>query len=558
VAARVAVLGGGVGGMTCAQELIERGFEVELFEMREAPGGKARSFPARGTATGGRPGWPAEHGFRHVANFYHHLPDTMRRIPGGGTGGATVYDNLVETTVSLLAQTRVPGQPLPQPSPPPLPALTTFPHTLGALEAMFADLTHRIGLRPGEAELFAARLWRVATSCRDRRFQDLEPQSWWDYIEADGRSRAYQDFLAQGMSSSLVAVRAREASARTIGQVIVQILAGVPGVADRDLVLDAPTSDSFLDPWYAYLIERGVRWNARTSVTSIACADGRINGASVRDEAGRSRAVTADFYVSALPLEVLAALVTPAMVQADPSLGNLAGLAAGDLGWMNGLQFYLKEDVRITNGYTLLVGSPWAVTVLSQPQFWKLDLADYGDGTVRGVLSAIVSEWGTPGLFVKEPAWSCSLEQIRQEVWQQMMYALNTGPVVLADDMLHGWTLDPAIVPIDGDGPVRYRNEEPLFINRPGRWDLRPPPVLAIPNLMLAADFVQTNTDFASMEAANEAARRAVNGILDATGSTAARCTIWPMDMPALLEPWRAHDRERFDQGLPWDGRLLD
>ena len=42
-------------------------------------------------------------------------------------------------------------------------------------------------------------------------------------------------------------------------------------------------------------------------------------------------------------------------------------------------------------------------------------------------------------------------------------------------------------------------------------------------NLMdnLAADYVRTHTDLATMEAANEAARRAVNGILCAAGSSA-------------------------------------
>ena len=44
-----------------------------------------------------------------------------------------------------------------------------------------------------------------------------------------------------------------------------------------------------------------------------------------------------------------------------------------------------------------------------------------------------------------------------------------------------------------------------------------------IPNLFLASDYVRTHTDLATMEGANEAARRAVNGILDATGSAAPR-----------------------------------
>jgi len=45
---------------------------------------------------------------------------------------------------------------------------------------------------------------------------------------------------------------------------------------------------------------------------------------------------------------------------------------------------------------------------------------------------------------------------------------------------------------------------------------------------------------------ANEAARRAVNGILAATGSSAPRCRIWPLREPAAFAPARAVDRLRW------------
>jgi hypothetical protein len=59
------------------------------------------------------------------------------------------------------------------------------------------------------------------------------------------------------------------------------------------------------------------------------------------------------------------------------------------------------------------------------------------------------------------------------------------------------------------------------------------------------------------MEAANEAARRAVNGVLALLGSTAEPCELWPLHEPAIFAPFRWHDQKRFDEGLPWDGHLL-
>jgi len=74
---RVIVLGSGVGGMSAAHELIERGFEVVILERLNIAGGKARSMPVEDDGPG-REGRqlvdtgiasitdkiPGEHGFR--------------------------------------------------------------------------------------------------------------------------------------------------------------------------------------------------------------------------------------------------------------------------------------------------------------------------------------------------------------------------------------------------------------------------------------------------------------------------------------------------------------
>src|SRR5690242_4636390 len=62
MATKVIVIGGGVAGMTAAQELASRpGFEVVVFEQRPVAGGKARSMDAI-AGVGGRRALPGEHG----------------------------------------------------------------------------------------------------------------------------------------------------------------------------------------------------------------------------------------------------------------------------------------------------------------------------------------------------------------------------------------------------------------------------------------------------------------------------------------------------------------
>jgi uncharacterized protein with NAD-binding domain and iron-sulfur cluster len=105
------------------------------------------------------------------------------------------------------------------------------------------------------------------------------------------------------------------------------------------------------------------------------------------------------------------------------------------------------------------------------------------------------------------------------------------------------------------DGVTRIGNEwvnrEPLMINTAGTWALRPEAVTGIRNLFLASDYVQTNTDVASMEGANEAARRAVNGVIEASGASVPQCAVWDLDEPILFEPLRLIDRELFRRGRP-------
>jgi len=112
----VAVFGGGVGGLSAAHELAERGFTVKVYERRkeEEFGGKARSIPVPNTKTGDRPALPGEHGFRFFPSFYWHLPDTMKRIPDGS--GHRVYHHLRDTEEMMMAQTQPRGT-FPMPTP---------------------------------------------------------------------------------------------------------------------------------------------------------------------------------------------------------------------------------------------------------------------------------------------------------------------------------------------------------------------------------------------------------------------------------------------------------
>jgi hypothetical protein len=149
-------------------------------------------------------------------------------------------------------------------------------------------------------------------------------------------------------------------------------------------------------------------------------------------------------------------------------------------------------------------------------------------------------------------AKDCTHEQIKDEIWKQISLSLNTGgQKVVQENTPALWYIDGDIMQIPGKG-AREENEEPLLVNTINSWDLRPEAYTAIPNLFLASDYVKTYTDLATMEGANEAARRAVNGIIDASGIKTSYCELWNLHEPALLKPLRRHDEKRYKAGLPY------
>ena len=58
------------------------------------------------------------------------------------------------------------------------------------------------------------------------------------------------------------------------------------------------------------------------------------------------------------------------------------------------------------------------------------------------------------------------------------------------------------------------------------------------------------------MEGANEAARRAVNNIIEASGTKVSLCEIWDLHEPWAFAYYRYHDYLRYMKGLVWSEKF--
>jgi len=521
----VAVVGGGVAGLSVAHELATRGVDVTVLEARERFGGKARSFP--GPEDGAA--LPAEHGFRFFPGFYRHLTDTMAKIPDGD--GGAVADHLVAAPEMQQALVGGDGRTMP----------TDAPRSLSAWRDRAAELFGGRDVPPDETAFFTGRLLQLLTSSEDR-WEAYDEVPWWEFVRADEMSEGYRTHLAYGITQTLVAMRPEDASTRTIGRIYLQLLQDmfVPD-RDADRVLDGPTSDVWIDPWVRYLKREGVEFRPSTPVRAVESDGERVTGLVVDD--GGERRMRFDQYVLSVPLGVARELRTPALRAAAPSL---RGLDALDTAWMNGVQFYLACDHSPVNGHVALLDSPWALTAISQREFWpEYDFDAHPN--VEGVLSVAVSDFsgvGPSGRSAKES----TREQLAADVWTQVREHVDG----LADDDLVDWQVDPALTFDEAAGELR--NSDPLLINTVGSRKHRAEAGTEAPNLALAADFVRTHTDLASMENATEAGRRAANVVLDRLGVRAPRAAVRPMEWPEFVEPLRAQDELAEQFGLPHPG----
>jgi len=540
---KVVILGGGVGGLSAAHELIRRDYEVVIYEQLSIPGGKARSINVPNSATPGKKPLPGEHGFRFFPKFYQHITQTMKEIP---YKDGTVFDNLVDTTrIDLLQYNKEP-----------ITMLSRFPKSLKDLEVMIKMIfTQDSGLTDEEIKYFSKRIWQILTSCDDRRWDELERTPWEEMLEANRFSDAYRKFLVEGLTRSLVAAQANTAASKTVGDILVQLFFDLlePGVSS-DRLLNGPTNDVWINPWFEYLTAKGVIYNFEHSVTSIQMQGEDIKSVSISHK-GESFDVEADYFIFAVPVDRFAPLITEDMIKIDPTLKSIIPLSK-NVAWMNGIQFYLNKDIKITHGHSIFVDTPWALTAVSQAQFWKdFPMDEFGDGDAKGIISVDISEWEEPGTFNKKKASECSEDEIIKEVWEQMKASLaKDSQDTLKDDYLLSAFLDPAIKIKEGE---KTKNTEPLLVNVINSWHMRPDDYTRIHNLLFASDYVRTNTDLATMEGANEAAKRAVNTIIYKSKSSASYCQIHKLKMPFFFKVYRFFDQLRYNKGLPWKGRIF-
>ena len=463
------------------------------------------------------------------------------------------------------------------------------------------------GVRPGILESLAAsiRIVVVVASCERRTYVQWERDSWWSYIGAARFSRAFAVTFATGLTRSFVATRAEQMSARTGASILAQLLYDIsPTLVERnpaDQVLALPTHIAWIEPWVEYLRARGVRFNQlpdgaqldRVIVDSIVCAAGddqapMIGGFRYRDREGGPvtdclhHVYPFDQYVLAVSGTSSQRIIgnSPELIACDRrvraverigdpvpdpgydrSVPYLDAIFQLQFGWMTGLVFHSEQPLGLERGHHLCLESEWALTAIDYGPIWQENANWVQPALVtdpwQSILSVNISDWFSASP-VATPAHFGDERRIVRETWRQLVQ--HIPELATIEGPPHDWVLDPAVEHAPSQvapGVVgQLTNSEQLLVNTIDSWQRRPSAQTAFTNLVIAGDYVRTTTDFASMESANEAAKRAVNVILTRIGDDAERCNVLdrlpdPDALKGALKVMRRVDEVAYAVGLP-------
>ncbi len=486
MAKKVAIFGGGVAGLSAAHELAHRGFEVIVYESRRSFGGKAASqapkgFPA--PAPNHLP-LPGEHGFRFFPGFYRNVIATMNEIPRS-TGSGVVGEDLVPSNNAGITWKG---------------SFYTFPRrNLGPSWDVLGRMRKLFGALDFTPTDLARMTWfrlKYLTAGPKRRL-GWDKDTWWTFIDGNSPhySPAFRDF-ERSIPRTMSAMIADSSSAKVIGDITMQFLLGYgrPG-NEEDRLLIGPSSERWIESWRAYLKLQNVTFHASATLDHFEYVAGSktISGAAVKFGTKPPVTITADYYVAALPIEVMKEQVTkaPGLKSDDAKLAALAGSPAST-SWMVGAQFYLATDQPMVDGHVFYPKTPWALTSVSQAQFWEKSgkpfANQYGNGNVRGVLSVIISDWDTPdvrnGLTAKNHTSAAS---ILEEVRLQLEDELGPNADFSTGNIVHRHLDENLVV---GSGYTATKNLSPLLVHPPNGLSFRPDAKTEIGNLFLCGDYV--------------------------------------------------------------------
>ena len=490
---KVVIIGAGISGLTVAHELMEKGFDVEVYEKDSIAGGMARS-------TRTPSGVPSEHSWRAYAPFYFNAFEIMSRIPISKK--LSDYEKIDRDIITFKGQKYDMTDFVPK-----HPGGTIIKRMLNSdrpLEQVWKDNDVAWHMKNPYVMSILEKYKvgsEVPPDVRDNLAKsDINFKLLTNKTDGDIKvSLVDYPYLSYLFVKNAIVNKRRNNETKLIDvvwplqetsrQYLLDFVSG-PGYGfDKTTistnhffcfiyqqfytgnrswqVMNQPTSEAWIDPWVEYLTSKGVQFHFKSTMESLTPGGAIINGELVK----------ADEYVLATPPEI--------KVPNDQISFRLG--------------FNKKVSFEKHNTAFVLLDSEYEITWYPQDENWSKDVK----------LGPVVSLWS--GTIVNgKNAVKLEPDKLLAEIKRQFLKSKYIKGLISEDDIVYeeifeDWYWDSKL--------KRLVSKNPKWVNSVN--EVRPLNITEYPNIWLAGAHTKTTIDVWSMESAVESGKLASNLILE-------------------------------------------
>jgi hypothetical protein len=465
----VTIVGSGIAGIAAATRLLERGFDITLYEQNRFLGGKLGTHYDRNKSD------PHEHCYHMYLNWYNNFWQFMAEI---GAADKFIASPVIGCRFAGDAETR--------------PYLINS----GSPATILTNMLN--GIAPPADQFLSAYSLLDLVGTPSTPGDALEQTSVSNFFRSKSYSSAGSIAASSRTLAEAFASPSYLSSARSYQSLIKY---GFRHPAPSLWLLTQNTNDAIFEPWRQRLEARAQELGRRfelhrlTRVEKLHLEDGQVRKLTLgkmHEDVTTERGVMpkpsqtwevpvpGDLLLT-VPPGALGRLVSPEVAACAPSLESVRLLRSEP---MISLDVYFKRKVPgLTKSITLLLESNYTLSLLDLSQVWS------DPPSHETLLNVIASN---ADLIVDYPN-HVILDLMLKELRRFLDFKL--GPLNVDQHLRHD--------DVDyGRSHVQTNVGEELFVNQVGSWEFRPKATCGIPNLFLAGDFCQTFVDVVTVEGA--------------------------------------------------------
>lgn len=565
---KIVIFGSGISGLTVAHEMIEKGFEVVVYDKDVIAGGMARSFRYKN-------GVPTEHSWRGYGPFYHNTFEIMKRIPlqikehfsnqftidqvkthNSESDLWTIYKGNIYDITHFVSEhpggknniLKCAGK-----------DVTTVWKELG-YTFHIDDMTiikiitkNKVGVL---VENFNNNNNTVFDNLNTNRlkFKYLSNKS-----QNDNKSIYYLNELSFNdiiflffLFGRVICSNKRRYKYFNIrldpiikkhlsksGYIfIVDFLAGPGWGFDKKTmsighyatfveyslyeketkwqVMRKPTSEAWFDPWVNYLKSKGVKFYFNSKLIKININEEIINNCIIErisDQENKTFEVNADIYICAInPFNfenILKASNYKKEIYKKLTNGNTVN---------NQISFRLGFNKKINfgeknTGY-VLIDSPYNITFYPQEDSWDEDVKLGMDGKIKTLISGTIILPYNKGILYKKSATSLKIDELKEEIIYQFMMSKSFQKLLIDSNVTTENIIFKEIFPDWYESNNFLKSINKKWVNNISNEEYRLDYTTSFNNMFITGSHCKTSVNIWTMEGAVESGKICSNIIL--------------------------------------------